>query len=103
MYGIKKEPGDGGIKKAACLWEASRVNITSEEGILLRVNRSIPVEGAFGVETEDYHFRRFMTRGKGGVRYELLLCFGYKVNKLHHKIQQGRCGKSLHRLKEKAS
>jgi hypothetical protein len=47
-----------------------------------------------------------MTRGKGGVRCELLLlllCFGYNVNKLHHKIQQGRCGKSLHPLKEKAS
>ncbi|MDR2343328.1 MAG: transposase [Spirochaetaceae bacterium] len=64
------------------------------------------MEGAFGVEKEDYHFRRFMTRGKGGVRCELLLlllCFGYNVNKLHHKIQQGRCGKSLHPLKEKAS
>jgi hypothetical protein len=24
-------------------------------------------------------------------------------NKLHHKIQQGRCGKSLHPLKEKTS
>jgi hypothetical protein len=52
-----------------------------------RMNRSISVEGAFGVEKEDYHFRQFMTRGKGGVRRELLLlCFGYNVNKLHHKI-----------------
>jgi hypothetical protein len=25
------------------------------------------------------------------------------VNKLHHKIQQGRCGTSLHPLKQKAS
>jgi hypothetical protein len=32
-----------------------------------------------------------------------LVCFGYNVNKLHHKIQQGRCGKSLHPLQEKAS
>jgi hypothetical protein len=71
---------------------------------VLRVNRSIQAEGAFGVEKEDYHFRRFMTRGKGGVRCELLpLCFGYNVNKLHHKIQQGRYGTSLHPLKEKAS
>jgi hypothetical protein len=39
------------------------------------------------------------SRGTG----KLFLLFGYKVNKLHHKIQQGRCGKSLHPLKEKAS
>jgi hypothetical protein len=54
------------------------------------VNRSIQVEGTFAVTKEDSRFRRFMTRGKAGVRGELfLLCFGYNVNKLHHKIQQG--------------
>jgi hypothetical protein len=91
-------------KKLLAFREASRANITGEEGILLRVNRSIQVEGAFGVEKEDYHFRRFMTRGNCGVKCELLLlCFGYNVNKLPHKIQQGRCGTSLHRLKQKAS
>jgi hypothetical protein len=94
----------GVSKKLAAFREASRENISSEKGIVLRVNRSIPVEGAFGVTKEDSRFRRFMTRGKGGVRGELfLLCFGYNVNKLHHKIQQGRCGTSLHPLKEKAS
>jgi hypothetical protein len=80
------------------------VNITGEEGILPRVNRSIPVEGAFGVTNEDSRFRRFMTRGKAGVRGELFLVyFGYNVNKLYHKIQQGRCGKLPHPLKEQAS
>jgi transposase len=75
--------------------------ITGGEGKLLRVNRSIQVEGAFGVEKEDHHFRRFVTRGKAGVSGEMfLLCFGYNVNKLHNKIQQGRCGKSLHPLKQ---
>jgi transposase len=68
------------------------------------VNRTIQVEGAFGVTKEDSLFRRFMTRGKAGVRGELfLVCFGYNVNNLHHKIQQGRCGTSLHLLKQKAS
>jgi hypothetical protein len=44
--------------------------------------------GAFGGTKEDSRFRRFMTRGKAGVRGELfLLCFGYKVNKLHHAPQ----------------
>jgi transposase len=83
--------------------ERSEENIRSEEGKLLRVNRSIQVEGAFGVEKEDHHFRRFLTRGKAGVEGELwLLCFGYNINKLHHKIQQQRCGTSLHPLKEVA-
>jgi hypothetical protein len=91
-------------KKMLALRAESEANITSEEGILLRVNRSIQVEGAFGVTKEDGHFRRFYTRGKAGVSCELfLVCIGYNVNKLHHKIQQGRCGTSLHRLKQKAS
>jgi hypothetical protein len=100
----KKNRETGVSKKPAAFREASRANITSEEGIVLRVNRSIQVEGAFGVAKEDGRFRRFRTRGKAGVRGELfLICFGYNVNKLHHKIQQGRCGTSLHPLKEKAS
>jgi transposase len=79
----------------------SLARITGDEGILLRVNRSIQVEGAFGVTKEDHQFRRFLTRGKGGVSGELfLLCFGYNVNKLHHKIQQDRCGATLHPLKQ---
>src|SRR5690554_1803063 len=35
-------------------------NIISEEGVLLRVNRSIQVEGAFGVLKNDYNFKRFL-------------------------------------------
>lgn len=75
-------------------------NILTEEGILLRVNRSIQVEGAFGVLKNDYNFNRFLTRGKNCVKTEfLLLCFGYNINKLHTKIQNDRCGKELHELK----
>lgn len=75
-------------------------NIMTEEGILLRVNRSIQVEGAFGVLKNDYGFNRFLTRGKNSVKTEfLLLCFGYNMNKLHTKIQNERCGKHLHELK----
>jgi hypothetical protein len=67
------------------------------------VNRSIQAEGARGVEKEDHHFRRFLTRGKAGVSMEIfLLSFGYNVNKLHHKIQQQGCGTGLHPLKEAA-
>ena len=71
--------------------------ITSEEGILLRTNRSIQVEGAFGVIKEDMDFRQFLHRGQVKVETELLLLsFAYNVNKLHNKIQNGRCGMYLH-------
>lgn len=36
-------------------------NILTERGILLRVNRSIQVEGAFGVLKSDYKFSHFLT------------------------------------------
>jgi len=80
--------------------QISYENIMTEKGIQLRVNRSIQVEGAFGVLKNDYSFSRFLTRGKTSVKTEfILLCFGYNVNKLHAKIQNGRCGKELHELK----
>lgn len=80
--------------------QKSYENITSEEGILLRVNRSIQVEGAFGVLKNDYQFNRFLTRGKNCVKNEfILLCLGYNLNKLHSKIQNDRCKFHLHQLK----
>jgi len=74
-------------------------NITSLQGTMLRMNRSIQVEGAFGVLKEDHGFRRFLTRGKKNVKTEFtLLCFGYNINKFHNKIQQNRCGILLHEI-----
>ena len=58
------------------------------------MNRSIQVEGAFGVLKYDYDFQRFLLRGKTKVKLEiLLLCLGYNINKLHAKIQDGRLQK----------
>lgn len=86
-------------KKFLSQREKSLQNIVSPLGILLRMNRSIQVEGAFGVLKEDYGFRRFLTRGKQKVGIEfLLLGMGYNINKLHHKIQQNRCGSLLHKM-----
>ncbi|SFM42194.1 Transposase [Pelosinus propionicus DSM 13327] len=80
--------------------EQSQRNITSAKGILLRINRSIQVEGAFGILKENHRFRRFLLRGKQSVRTEFLfLAMGYNLNKLHNKIQQQRCGKMLHEKK----
>lgn len=71
--------------------------INTEEGILLRVNRSIQVEGAFGVLKQDMGFRRFLLRGRVKVQTELLLlAIAFNINKLHNKIQSKRCGTYLH-------
>jgi transposase len=78
----------------------AEARITSEQGVQLRTNRSIQVEGAFGVLKEDMGFRQFLLRGKKKVETEfLLLCMAYNVNKLHNKIQSGRCGTYLHVIK----
>jgi hypothetical protein len=77
----------------------SMANITSPRGILLRLNRSIQVEGAFGVLKEDHGYRRFLLRGNKNVRTEfLLLSIGFNVNKLHNKIQSDRCRQLLHEI-----
>jgi transposase len=76
--------------------EQSLERITSEKGVLLRMNRSIQAEGAFGVIKQDYGFRQFLLRGSKKVLTEILLvAMGYNINKLHSKIQRNRTGKQL--------
>lgn len=83
--------------------QKSYENIMTEQGTKLRMNRSIQVEGAFGVLKNDYGFQRFLTRGKTRVKTEfILLCFGYNINKLHTKIQKERLQSHLHELKKSA-
>lgn len=80
--------------------ELSLKNIMSKDGIRYRMNRSIQVEGAFGVLKHDYGFDRFLTCGKINVKIEfLLLCMGYNINKLHTKIQGDRLQSHLHETK----
>lgn len=67
------------------------------------MNRSIQVEGAFGVLKNDYGFQRLLLRGKTKIKLEiLLLCMGYNLNKLHAKIQNERTGNHLFPIKETA-
>ena len=76
--------------------EAMEQKISTEEGILLRVNRSIQSEGVFAMIKEDMNFRRFLTRGNANVMVEwYLVSMAYNLLKLHHKIQTGRLGKHL--------
>ena len=83
--------------------QESYENILSETGLLYRMNRSIQVEGAFGVLKNDYEFQRFLLRGKTKVKLEiLLLSMGYNLNKLHAKIQNDRTGNHLFPVKESA-
>ncbi len=87
-------------KKFVAQREKSQENIMSEQGILYRMNRSIQVEGAFGVLKNDYNFQKFLLRGKTKVKLEiLLLCLGYNINKLHGKIQNERTQSYLFPIK----
>ena len=75
--------------------------ILSEEGILLRINRSIQVEGSFGELKQDMQFRRYLSRGTSKVLAEsVLLAMAKNVNKLHNKIQKGKTGRHLFPLKD---
>ena len=76
--------------------EISNKNITSEQGVLLRTNRSIQVEGAFGVIKQNYHFTRFLTRGRQkNQTVFLLIAFAFNIKKLCAREKSGRFGKSL--------
>ena len=48
--------------------------ILSDEGILLRTNRSIQVEGSFGDLKQDMQFRKYLSRGSSNVLEEDI-CF----------------------------
>lgn len=70
--------------------------ITSEYGNLLRQNRSIQVEGAFGVIKQDFRFRRFLTRGKEKIETQFfLMAFAFNVEKLCNRQKYNRFGLSL--------
>lgn len=80
-----------------------QIRIMSETGKMLRMNRSIQAEGAFGEVKENMSFRRFLCKGNSNVLAEsMLLALAHNVNKLHNKIQTGRCGQYLHPLKATA-
>lgn len=82
--------------------EDSLRNITSDRGIMLRMNRSIQVEGAFGLLKNDFSFRRFMTTGKRNIRIELFfLALGFNLKKRWMKQQKSRL--ETHYSEKKAS
>ena len=73
--------------------------ITTDEGVKLRMNRSIQVEGAFGVIKQDFGFKRFLTRGKRKTETQFfLLAFAFNIEKLCNRLNSGRFGTSLFEL-----
>ena len=74
--------------------------ILSEEGIPLKINRNIQVEGSFGDIKQDMQFKRYLRKGRANVLAEsILLAMARNINKLHNKIQKGRTGTHLFPLK----
>lgn len=75
-------------------------NITTDEGCMLRMNRSIYAEGVFAEIKEDRKFKRYLCRGKPNVLTEtLILLIAQNIERLHRKIQNGKTGEHLHPLK----
>lgn len=85
----KKGKSKRRIEVSEELWgyqKEARDNLQTDFGIELRVQRSIQVEGAFGILKEDFKFRRFRRRGMKNVKFELILIvMGYNLAKYHNK------------------
>lgn len=67
--------------------EKVKVNLSSELGIQQRIQRSIQVEGTFGVIKEDWGYERIHRKRIDNVRIEMLLvATGYNLKKFHMRI-----------------
>ena len=65
-------------------WRTVNEELGTEEGTELKIQRSIQVEGAFGVIKQDFGFTRFHRKGLKNVKMEfLLVCLGYNLKKYH--------------------
>ena len=65
------------------LKEQARQNLLSKEGIQIRINRSIQVEGTFGQIKNNMRYIRIRRRGIKKVSCEIMLmCLGRNIRKL---------------------
>ena len=80
---------------------AALERLATKRGTLLRMNRSIQVEGAFGVLKGDRQFRRFLMLGKTNISTELyLLCLAFDLKKFFSILQRGKLKTHLFPLKK---
>ena len=64
-------------------------NLESIHGALLRMNRSIQAEGAFGVMKYDRWYKRLVRKGKLKVKLEIyLVSIGFNLHKFHNKLNR---------------
>ena len=69
-------------------------NLLSPRGIEIRVNRSVQVEGVFGIIKQDYRRTRFNRRGLNKVSTETMLYFlGLNIAKLFRYYETGKLNK----------
>lgn len=80
-------------EKTRRLQDENLERLTSKEGILLRQNRSIQVEGVFAQMKQNAGKRRLSRRGQLGVYLEMMLfAMAFNITKLHNRMQNGRIG-----------
>lgn len=78
-------------RELACFRQASLERIITDEGKLLRVNRSIQAEGSFGQLKSNRGFKRFLTGGNVKVMTELcLLALSQNIVKYIRKCNSGK-------------
>lgn len=71
--------------------EKAKQLIAFNDGIMLRMNCSKQVEGAFSVLKKGYACRRFLTRGNHKAQTQfLLLSFAFNIRKRCNRLNSGR-------------
>ena len=71
------------------MYETVDRNLSTDAGIEMKKQRSIQVEGAFGVIKEDIGYDKIRRRGKENVLTEILLVLiGFNLRKYHNKKQR---------------
>lgn len=70
--------------------EKARANLLSPEGIEIRVNRSIQIEGTFGQIKQNMQYIRIRRRGIEKVKCEIMLmCLGRNIRKFFTLLDKG--------------
>lgn len=82
------------VKELQFYKQEATKNLLSTKGIEIRVNRSIQVEGVFGIVKQDYKRNRFNRRGKNKISTEVMLYFlGLNIAKLFRYYETGELNK----------
>lgn len=92
---LKKKTGNSRIaeinKEYLDFLDEARENLLNPKGIEMRVNRSIQVEGDFGIVKQDLDYTRFRRRGMEKVSMEItLVALGLSLRKYYRFIEKGK-------------